>query len=137
MPYRYTSYLARSVVTDHWLCLEYLLSLRSGAYLPHVQVLTPYEEARCHVEAWPHYPDALMISNMIAGIAPSPVTDHDKVDNSNSRSDVHKTCTMTGGTPLARSCASHAYPSYSHHLCYVAAVFSQGRHRRSELPYSA
>ncbi|CAL5220220.1 g2196 [Coccomyxa viridis] len=29
-------------------------------------VLTPYEEARCHVEAWPHYPDALMISNMIA-----------------------------------------------------------------------
>ena len=39
----------------------------------HVQVLTPYEEARCHVEAWPQYPDALMISNMIAGTAlPSP-----------------------------------------------------------------
>ena len=32
-----------------------------------VQVLTPFEEARCHVEAWPQYPDALMISNMIAG----------------------------------------------------------------------
>ena len=31
------------------------------------QVLTPYEEAQCHVEAWPQYPDALMISNMIAG----------------------------------------------------------------------
>ncbi|CAK0782804.1 hypothetical protein CVIRNUC_005999 [Coccomyxa viridis] len=29
-------------------------------------VLTPYEEAQCHVEAWPQYPDALMISNMIA-----------------------------------------------------------------------
>ena len=38
---------------------------------PRVQVLTPYEEARCHVEAWPHYPDALMISNMIAGAASS------------------------------------------------------------------
>ena len=35
----------------------------------HLQVLTPYEEARCHVEAWPQYPDALMISNMIAGIS--------------------------------------------------------------------
>ena len=33
------------------------------------QVLTPYEEAQCHVEAWPQYPDALMISNMIAGEA--------------------------------------------------------------------
>ena len=33
-----------------------------------VQVLTPYEEARCHVEAWPQSPDALMISNMIAGL---------------------------------------------------------------------
>ena len=32
-----------------------------------VQVLTPYEEAQCHVEAWPQYPDALMLSNMIAG----------------------------------------------------------------------
>ncbi len=32
-----------------------------------MQVLTPYEEAQCHVEAWPQYPDALMISNMIAG----------------------------------------------------------------------
>ena len=32
-----------------------------------MQVLTQYEEEQCHVEAWPQYPDALMISNMIAG----------------------------------------------------------------------
>lgn len=31
-----------------------------------VQVLTPWQEAKCMVEARPGYPDALAISNMLA-----------------------------------------------------------------------
>ncbi len=61
----------------------------TGAEVARVQVLTPYEEARCHVEAWPHYPDALMISNMIAGAGPHDPAEHKRVDKSIS----HQICT--------------------------------------------
>ena len=49
------------------------------------------------MEAWPHYPDALMISNMIAGPAPN----HGKIDYLNHLLDVHKSSNMTGGAAFA------------------------------------